>query len=109
MKLFITLLLSLSVGILCAQTTYCPQESEQVCFGGDNYGITLYSQVKIYFDSPDPDDITECTVVFVDNTYIVPVTILRVKEKKYSYKVVARLDHPKLEMMNKFIFFFPKY
>jgi|TARA_R110000744_G_scaffold243449_1_gene360347 hypothetical protein len=109
MRLLLTLLLLVPLGITNAQTTYCPQESERVCFGGDNYGITLYSQVKIYFDSPNPDDITECTVVFVDNTYIVPVTILKVKEKKYCYRVVARLDHPKLEMMNKFIFLFPKY
>tara|TARA_R110002050_G_C8532414_1_gene478758 strand:+ start:39 stop:368 length:330 start_codon:yes stop_codon:yes gene_type:complete len=109
MRLLLTILLLVPLGIINAQNTYCPQESDQVCFGGDVYGISMYAQVKIYFDSPDPDKITQCTVVFVDNVYIVPVTIVRVKERKYSYKVIAILDHPKLAAMNKFLFIFPKY
>jgi len=109
MRVLLALLLILPIGMVNAQDSYCPPESEAVCFGGDVYAISLYAEVKIYFDTPNPNIITQCTVVFEDNTYIVPVTILRVKEKKNRYKVVARLDHPKLDMMNKFIFLFPKY
>ena len=109
MRILLMLLLIFPIGMVNAQDTYCPPESEQVCFGGDIYAISMCALVEIYFDTPDPTQVTQCTVVFEDNTYIVPVTILKVKEKKYKYKVIARLDHPKLNMMNKFIFIFPKY
>lgn len=109
MKLFITLLLSLSVGIFCAQTEHCPPQGESLCFGGDYYPITIHSTVKIYFDTGDPYNVTQCTVVFLDETYTVPVTVLKIKEKKYNYKVVASLKHPRLEPMSKFVFFFSKY
>ena len=109
MRLLLVLLLILPIGMVNAQDSYCPPESEAVCFGGDMYLISLYSEVQIFFDTSDPSKLTECTVVCDDNTYVVPVTVLKIKEKKYIYKVIARLDHSKLDMMNKFVFLFPKY
>ena len=82
MRLLLILLLLVPLGMINAQTSYSPPEScDAVCFGGDIYAISLYAEVQIFFD----------------------------KEKKYIYKVIARLDHPKLDMMNKFVFIFPKY
>tara|TARA_R110000737_G_scaffold239668_1_gene251617 strand:+ start:199 stop:531 length:333 start_codon:yes stop_codon:yes gene_type:complete len=110
MRLLLILLLLVPLGMINAQTSYSPPEScDAVCFGGDIYAISLYAEVQIFFDTANPSEITQCTVLFDDYTFVVPVTILRVKEKKYIYKVIARLDHPKLDMMSKFVFIFPKY
>tara|TARA_R110000824_G_scaffold60763_2_gene162168 strand:- start:272 stop:613 length:342 start_codon:yes stop_codon:yes gene_type:complete len=113
MRILLILVLIFPIGMVSAQSvpyqtaSYSP-ESEQVCFGGDIYAVSIYTEVKIYFDTPNPNNITECTVIFTDNTYVVPVTVVKVKERKYNYRVVAKLNHPKFDMMNKFVFRFPK-
>jgi hypothetical protein len=118
MRILLALLLILPIGVISAQEStfetfslkeHCPPPGDRLCFGGDYYQVDIYAEVQIFFDTGNPYNITQCTAVFVDNTYVVPITVLKIKERKYNYKVVATLDHPKFASMNKFIFFFSKY